>query len=643
MFERNKNVKYTHTNGVEYNFTKSLKAGSGNQTNRYVKITPETSCTVTVVFDGNGGEGRTQYISQSGNVIGSAVCDKGVSTVTADVSKDDLSPVYTYGGGSNKNVYAVFIEYYDETPDKTITGNVTNSTGLDLSAAKIVFTNVNDNTDVVTVDYAEAYEATLTKGETYSISVQGVDSVCPTTLTNTVTVNKNRYEQSHDIKFVKIEDVEVTGTLYTTFSDDMRNQNEVYTGFDAVKIAFTKQGEAAPYDEVTVNSDGTFAAKLLTNEVYDVTVVEGPSGYTISNLSTSYELPGGEENPSKNVLLIKNDVDVPYTDTLYVGADKEYKTVNEAVSAVRMMADKGDKPVTIVIDPGTYKGQVIIDQSNITLKSADESNRPIITSYYGIGYVYYSLNGGFYNADYAAAKISKGVASKWGPTLYITDKGSGFLAENIDFENTFNQYVTEEELADGVEMNEKMFERKAGVDVTTKNSTERAAAVATEGMNSEFYRCKIVSSQDTLYTGGTAYLKECDILGNTDYIFGGNSVVFENCNLTWYGYSDKANGGYISACKTSSETDPGYFFTGCTVKNSNISGMKFAPGGFGRNWGGARCAVFFNDVTLDGVSKPNGWTKMGGELSTSKLYVNYVHNINSTTDLTADRLSLIHI
>lgn len=237
-------------------------------------------------------------------------------------------------------------------------------------------------------------------------------------------MNKNRYEQSHDIKFVKIEDVEVTGTLYTTFSDDMRNQNEVYTGFDAVKIAFTKQGEAAPYDEVTVNSDGTFAAKLLTNEVYDVTVVEGPSGYTISNLSTSYELPGGEENPSKNVLLIKNDVDVPYTDTLYVGADKEYKTVNEAVSAVRMMADKGDKPVTIVIDPGTYKGQVIIDQSNITLKSADESNRPIITSYYGIGYVYYSLNGGFYNADYAAAKISKGVASKWGPTLYITDKGS---------------------------------------------------------------------------------------------------------------------------------------------------------------------------------------------------------------------------
>ena len=194
VFERNKNVKYTHTNGVEYNFTKSLKhRARGNQTNRYVKITPETSCTVTVVFDGNGGEGRTQYISQSGNVIGSAVCDKGVSTVTADVSKDDLSPVYTYGGGSNKNVYAVFIEYYDETPDKTITGNVTNSTGLDLSAAKIVFTNVNDNTDVVTVDYAEAYEATLTKGETYSISVQGSRQ----RLSNNV--NKHSYREQKQI------------------------------------------------------------------------------------------------------------------------------------------------------------------------------------------------------------------------------------------------------------------------------------------------------------------------------------------------------------------------------------------------------------------------------------------------------------
>ena len=634
VFERNKTAKYTHTNGVEYNFSKSLKAGSGSQTNRYVKITPETSCTVTVVFDGNGGEGRTQYISQSGNVIGSAVCDKGVSTVTADVSKNDLSPVYTYGGSANKNVYAVFIEYYDETPDKTITGNVTNSTGLDLSAAKIVFTNVNDNTDVVTVDYAEAYQATLTKGETYSISVQGVDSVCPTTVSNTVTVNKNRYEQSHDIKFVKIEDVEVTGTLYTTFSDDMRNQNEVYTGSDAVKIAFTKQGEAAPYDEVTVNSDGTFAAKLLTNEVYDVTVVEGPSGYTLSNLSSTYSLPGGDENPFKNVLLIKNDVDVPYTDTLYVGADKEYKTVNEAVSAVRMMADKGDKPVTIVIDPGTYKGQVIIDQSNITLKSADESNRPVITSYYGIGYVYYSLNGGFYNADYAVAKISKGVASKWGPTLYVTDKGSGFLAENIDFENTFNQYVTEEELADGVEMNEKMFERKAGVDVTIKNSTERAAAVAFEGMNSEFYRCKMVSSQDTLYTGSTGYFKECEIYGNTDYIFGGNSVAFEDCDLVWYGYSDVESGGHIAASKTSSITDPGYFFNNCTIKKNSMPGMKFAKGDFGRNWGGANSAMFFNNTTLDGVEKPDSWATMGGELSLSRVFINYVHNVGETTDLT---------
>lgn len=97
-------------------------------------------------------------------------------------------------------------------------------------------------------------------------------------------------------------------------------------------------------------------------------------------------------------------------------------------------------------------------------------------------------------------------------------------------------------MADGVEMNEKMFERKAGVDVTTKNSTERAAAVATEGMNSEFYRCKIVSSQDTLYTGSTGYFKECEIYGNTDYIFGGNSVAFDNCDLVWYGYSDVESG-----------------------------------------------------------------------------------------------------
>ncbi len=48
--------------------------------------------------------------------------------------------------------------------------------------------------------------------------------------------------------------------------------------------------------------------------------------------------------------------------------------------------------------------------------------------------------------------------------------------------------------------------------------------------------------------------------------------------------------------------------------------MKFDKGGFGRNWGGANSAMFFNNITLDGVEKPGGWTAMGGELSLSRVF-----------------------
>ena len=63
--------------------------------------------------------------------------------------------------------------------------------------------------------------------------------------------------------------------------------------------------------------------------------------------------------------------------------------------------------------------------------------------------------------------------------------------------------------------------------------------------------------------------------------------------------------------------------------------MKFDKGGFGRNWGGANSAMFFNNITLDGVEKPGGWTAMGGELSLSRVFVNNVHNVGETIDLTA--------
>ena len=77
--------------------------------------------------------------------------------------------------------------------------------------------------------------------------------------------------------------------------------------------------------------------------------------------------------------------------------------------------------------------------------------------------------------------------------------------------------------------------QQSGVDVTAKSATERAAAIAVESDQTEFNNCKFLSSQDTLYTneGNRIYFKNCVIEGETDYIFGGGNVIFDDCQLAW--------------------------------------------------------------------------------------------------------------
>lgn len=111
-----KSKNYTYTfNGETYTFKRGMQTGSGSTGKANFFFYPESGdyerCTVTVLFDGNGGAGRDQFIYQNGTAIGSAksVAD-GISELTATTT-DLTNPIYTYGGGSNKNVYAIIVAY----------------------------------------------------------------------------------------------------------------------------------------------------------------------------------------------------------------------------------------------------------------------------------------------------------------------------------------------------------------------------------------------------------------------------------------------------------------------------------------------------------------------------------------------------
>ncbi|MCH5213285.1 MAG: hypothetical protein J1G06_09730 [Oscillospiraceae bacterium] len=336
---------------------------------------------------------------------------------------------------------------------------------------------------------------------------------------------------------------------------------------------------------------------------------------------------------------------IEFTDTIEVGADKQYKTIQDAVNSVkRMIRPEGESGrVTIVIDAGVYPKPLVIDAPYVTLKAADMNNRPVIQWHYALGYVYYSAHNGFYDEQYAAAKRSKGTVEMWGPVCRIT--GEHVKIDGCVFKNTFNCEVTDEERADGceaakyneyIDVNEKPERTAPDYDPMAKSATERAAAIAIDADHAELYNSDFISSQDTFYVNGIAYVKDCYIEGVTDYIFGGSSAVFKNCTLAWHGYTDLAMGGYISASKTAEkyagEPDKrsnGFLFKDCVITTSKYyPDNVFTPGAWGRNWGGEKSHAVFDGITVKGIDPPVGWYELGGSLEGSVMYVNDVTDQN---------------
>ena len=262
----------------------------------------------------------------------------------------------------------------------------------------------------------------------------------------------------------------------------------------------------------------------------------------------------------------------------YSGKNNNFNTVQDAVNKAKSINPGNENArVTIHIAPGTYRQQVVVETPYITFVNDEPSKGEVLlTWYYGIGYKYYSANDqGYYDENLAKKKSSKNIANKrWGATVLLFSKASYFKAKDIVFENSFNRYMTTEEVADGVEYTGETLkvQRTASLDVKAKSSTERAAAISIESTYVEFLNCKFYSSQDTLYTGNSPiYFKNCLIEGQTDYIFGRGNAVFDSCELRWKGYSSGTTGGYITAARGDIDNYKGYLMYNCKVtKNKSF-------------------------------------------------------------------------
>ena len=306
----------------------------------------------------------------------------------------------------------------------------------------------------------------------------------------------------------------------------------------------------------------------------------------------------------------------------YPGKSNNFNTVQEAVDKAASLNPKSESErVTIHIAPGTYRQQVIVQTPYITFVNDEPSKGEAkLTWYYGIGYKYYSANqNGYYDANLAQKKSSKNPANyRWGGTVLLFPKATYFKAKDMVFENSFNNYMTQEEINDGVEVlgdasaSNINIRRTSSLDVRTKAATERGAALSADAAYGEFLNCKFFSSQDTLYTGGSPlYFKNCLIEGQTDYIFGQSNAVFDSCELRWKGYSEGSTAGYITAARAGENSYTGYLMYNCKVTKNKSLTVK--AGYFGRPWRDTAKVMFVNTVLQDSSTIADaGWYSMNG-------------------------------
>ncbi|MCY7822553.1 pectinesterase family protein [Bacillus spizizenii] len=402
--------------------------------------------------------------------------------------------------------------------------------------------------------------------------------------------------------------------------------------------------------------DGYMYSGAVSNGGYTVSLRDGAysvSAVSSENDSTSSHVVISGQDTKKDILFVNHTDPEPlaWVADLYVGdSSKEhnYHSVKEALAvAARMNPSNEEQRITIHIAPGVYREQLVIETPYISLVNSnpnptnDPDTQVKMTWYYGIGYKYYSIgDDGFYDEEKAFDKYSKNTASKWGGTVHLTSAAENFKAQNIIFENSFNKYVTDEELADGVELanvagSSINVERKSFTDVTSKAATERAAAIIIEGDRAEFLNCRFLGSQDTLFTGANrSYFKNSFIEGNTDYIFGDGNVVFDNVTLHFAGYSDQAVGGYITAAKDTATY--GYLFRNSTITADSEN--LFSPGYFGRPWGAGAKATFLNTkLQTSDIMNPSGWHEMSGNQPENANYAEYNTTYNGTAVDTSQR------
>ncbi|MDO5013911.1 MAG: pectinesterase family protein [Lactobacillaceae bacterium] len=232
------------------------------------------------------------------------------------------------------------------------------------------------------------------------------------------------------------------------------------------------------------------------------------------------------------------------THVVKVGANEQYKTIQSALDANQSsLKDR----LVLAIDPGTYTEAVQVNKPGVIFKNADSTGQKAVV----ITYNNYSSNTFDANGNFVPQDSHDLGTSKCG-TVIVTAAATGFSAENITFENSYN--VTDH----------------------TKEG-EQTPAVAFDSLADQVYlkNCSLIGRQDTVYLqgkGNRVYINGGKIEGTVDFVFGDANALIENAAINMAYYPGRKT-GYFAAPNTA-KGQTGLVFNNCQLTVDNQYGSN---------------------------------------------------------------------
>lgn len=226
-----------------------------------------------------------------------------------------------------------------------------------------------------------------------------------------------------------------------------------------------------------------------------------------------------------------------------------FKSIQEAINAAPQLTDPA-APWTIRIRPGIYHELIYVMREKRFIRLVgDDPAKTIITG---------KLYAGMLGQD------GQPIGTFRTPTLWID--ADDFAVEGLTIAND------------------------AG-------AVGQALALRVDGDRVAVRNCRLLGWQDTLLSNrGRHYFEHCTITGAVDFIFGGGTAYFEDCDLKCTG------DGFITAASTLPYDEHGFVFNHCRIRGANPAVRTY----LGRPWRAFAAVLFMNSEMTD-VVLPDGW------------------------------------